>query len=64
MDQIQTLKTEIESLKADQQKEKHYLRAEIRATADALVQSQVALMESQVENDALKRARNILHMDL
>ena len=26
VDQIQTLKTEIESLKADQQKEKHYLR--------------------------------------
>ena len=65
MDQIQTLKTEIKSLKADQQKEKHYLRAEIRATADALVQSQAvlaesqaALVESQKENDALKRARN------
>ncbi|CAB1337795.1 unnamed protein product, partial [Coregonus sp. 'balchen'] len=58
MDQIQTLKTEIESLKADQQKEKHSLRAEIRVTADALVQSQAALAESQAENDALKRARN------
>ncbi|XP_031691783.1 uncharacterized protein LOC109876116 isoform X2 [Oncorhynchus kisutch] len=71
MDQIQTLKTEIESLKADQQKDKHYLRAEIRGTADALVQSQAvlaechssltesqaALAESQAENDALKRAR-------
>ncbi|XP_055792988.1 Fc receptor-like protein 5 [Salvelinus fontinalis] len=65
MDQIQTFKTEIESLKTDQQKEKHYLRAEIRATADALVQSQAALAEShsslaesQAENDALKRAWN------
>ncbi|CAB1325735.1 unnamed protein product [Coregonus sp. 'balchen'] len=58
MDQIQNLKTEIESLKADQQKEKHSLRAEIQATADALVQSQAALAESQAENDALKRARD------
>ena len=58
MDQIHTLKTEIESLKEDQQKEKHYLRAEIPATADALVQSQAALAESQAENDSLKRAGN------
>jgi hypothetical protein len=73
MDQIQTLKTEIESLKADQQKDKH-LRAEIRVTVDALVQSQLvlilaeshsslpesqaALVESQVENSGLKSARN------
>ncbi|XP_070972314.1 thioredoxin domain-containing protein 16 isoform X6 [Oncorhynchus clarkii lewisi] len=54
MDQIQTLKTEIESLKAHQQKEKHYLRAEIRATADALVQSQAALMESRAVNDTVE----------
>ena len=59
-------------MKADQQKEKHYLRAEKLATADALVQSQAvlaeshtslaesqaALAESQVENDTFKRARN------
>ena len=51
MDQIQSFKTEIESLKADQQKEKHYGRAEIRATADALVQSHAALAERQAEND-------------
>ncbi|XP_035635638.1 protein Pat-like [Oncorhynchus keta] len=64
MEQIQTLKTDIESLKVDQQKEKHSLRAEIRATADALVQSQVALtecqaalVESRTENGSLKRAR-------
>jgi flavin-binding protein dodecin len=75
MDQIQTLKTEIESLKADQQKGKHYLRAEIWATADALVQSQAvlaeshssvvesqpALADSQAANDALKRAQNTIH---
>ena len=67
MEQIQTLKTDIESLKVDQQKEKHSLRAEIRATADALVQSQVALtecqaalVESQTENGSLKRAREEL----
>ena len=49
MDQIQTLKTEIESLKAAQQKEKHYLRdTEIPATADALVQSQAVFAESLV----------------
>ena len=58
MDQIQTFKTEIESLKTDQQKDKYYLKAKIRATADALVQSQAALAESQAENAALKRARN------
>jgi hypothetical protein len=60
MDQIQTLKTDIESLKADQQKEKHYLRAEIRVTADALVQSQAAL----AENDTLKRARHTCELHL
>jgi hypothetical protein len=54
MDQIQNLKTEIESLKADQQKEKHYRRAEIQVTADALAQSQAAL----AENNVLKRAMN------
>ena len=58
MDQVQTLKTEIESLKADWQKVKPYLRGEIQVTADALVQSQAALAESQAENDALKRAGN------
>ncbi|XP_042165594.1 uncharacterized protein LOC112228217 isoform X3 [Oncorhynchus tshawytscha] len=64
MEQIQTLKTDIESLKVDQQKETYSLRAEIRATADALVQSQVALtecqaalVESQTENGSLKRAK-------
>ena len=41
MGEIQSLKTEIESLKANHQEEKHSLRAKIRATADALVQSQV-----------------------
>ena len=54
MDQIQTLKTEIESLKAEQQKDKHELMADIWETADALVQIQVAL----AENYRLKRARN------
>jgi hypothetical protein len=52
------LKTEIESLKGDQQKDNHSLRAEIRATGDALDQSKAALAESQAEKDALKRARN------
>ncbi|CAB1315816.1 unnamed protein product [Coregonus sp. 'balchen'] len=42
MEQIQTLKTRD---RGDQQKEKHSMRAEIRATADALVQSQAALTE-------------------
>jgi hypothetical protein len=37
------LKTEVESLKADQQKLKHSLRAEIRVTADALAEKQAAL---------------------
>ena len=72
MGEIKTFKTEIKSLKADHQKEKHSLRAETRATADVLVQSQAvlaeshsslaesqrALVKSQVENDVLNMARN------
>ncbi|CAB1337840.1 unnamed protein product [Coregonus sp. 'balchen'] len=66
MDQIQTEDRD----RADQQKEKHYLTAETRALADALVQNQAALTECQAtwtefqaalpesQNDALKRTRD------
>jgi hypothetical protein len=45
-------------LRQTSRKRNIHLRAEIRATADALVQSQAVFVESQVENDVLKRASN------